>query len=144
MNCAEASVLEAVTECKQTLLCFPVGLLGFEQVKRYVLQADPSEAPFAWLQMAEEPNLSFVVILAGHVMETYHPEVSRDDAEFLGLSTAEDGMLLAIVTLHEDGRATANLKGPLVVNRHTLVAKQVLPANAAAYSSQHPLNIIPT
>jgi flagellar assembly factor FliW len=33
-----------------------------------------------------------------------------------------------------------NLKGPIVVNRHTLVAKQVVPHNAADYSVRHPLS----
>ena len=48
-------------------------------------------------------------------------------------------MLLGIVTIHDDQRATVNLKGPIVVNRHTHVAKQVIIANAAAYSISHPL-----
>jgi flagellar motor component MotA len=37
--------------------------------------------------------------------------------------------------------APHNLKGPVVFNRRTLVGKQVVLANAAAYSIQHPLSV---
>jgi len=47
--------------------------------------------------------------------------------------------LLGIVTIHEAGRATMNLKGPVVINRHTLVGRQVIIANANNYSVTHPL-----
>jgi flagellar assembly factor FliW len=32
-----------------------------------------------------------------------------------------------------------NLKGPIVVNRFTLIGKQVVIANASQYSLQHPI-----
>ena len=38
-------------------------------------------------------------------------------------------------------QATVNLKGPIVLNRRTLVAKQVIPLNAPEYSVAHPLPI---
>ncbi|MEJ0091179.1 MAG: motility-associated protein [Limisphaerales bacterium] len=40
-------------------------------------------------------------------------------------------------------RPTVNLKGPLIINRHTLAGKQVILANANAtdYSVQHPLPV---
>jgi flagellar assembly factor FliW len=43
------------------------------------------------------------------------------------------------VSLRGDGRATINLKGPIVLNRQTLIAKQVIPLNATTYSVAHPL-----
>jgi flagellar assembly factor FliW len=32
-----------------------------------------------------------------------------------------------------------NLKGPVVINRRTLVGKQVIPRNVAGYALHHPL-----
>jgi flagellar assembly factor FliW len=61
------------------------------------------------------------------------------DVDFLKLKQADDALLMCIVTIHDDQRATVNLKGPIVINRHTHVAKQVIIANAAAYSVTHPL-----
>ena len=50
-------------------------------------------------------------------------------------------MLLSIVTIAENQPPTVNLKGPIVLNRHTRTGKQVIIANAAAYSVQHPLPV---
>jgi flagellar assembly factor FliW len=52
--------------------------------------------------------------------------------------------LIGIVTVHDERRATVNLKGPIVINRHTRVAKQVIIANAASYSVTHPLPVAGT
>ena len=41
--------------------------------------------------------------------------------------------------LPANGRATVNLKGPLVINRFSRIARQVIIANSADYSLQHPL-----
>jgi flagellar assembly factor FliW len=48
-------------------------------------------------------------------------------------------LIYAVVTLRGPGRATANLKGPIVVNRSTGVGKQVVLLNAAQYPLQYVL-----
>lgn len=126
----------------QTLTCevrLPMGILGFEQMKHYLLIANPEEAPFRWLQVKDNPSLAFVVIDPFLVVPDYHPDIPQSDVEFLGLDKPEEAALLNIVTLHGSNRATINLKGPVVVNRNTGVGKQVILANAAEYSVQHPL-----
>ena len=49
--------------------------------------------------------------------------------------------MLNIVTLRGKQSATINLKGPIVINRHTLIGKQVILANAADFTLQHPLSL---
>ena len=46
-----------------------------------------------------------------------------------------------IVTIHslQPQHVTVNLVGPIVVNRHTLIGKQVILANFDQYSAQHVL-----
>lgn len=119
----------------------PAGMLGFETAKEYVLLASPEEAPFLWLQMVDGPRLSFLVIEPSYVLEDYQPEISDAEVEFLGLKSSDDAWVLNIVTLHRDGQATVNLKGPILINRHTLTAKQIVPLNAARYAVQH---LLPT
>ncbi|HEY1716971.1 MAG TPA: flagellar assembly protein FliW, partial [Verrucomicrobiae bacterium] len=63
------------------------------------------------------------------------------DVDFLELADATDALLLGIVTIHGQNRATMNLKGPIVINRRTHTGKQVIIANAADYSVQHPLPV---
>ena len=119
----------------------PAGILGFEQFKDYVLLAKPAEMPFAWLSVADSASLAFVVINPFLVMPDYAPDIPEADVEFLGLKEANDALLFSIVTLCGPGRATLNLKGPLVINRHTRVGKQVIIANANNYSVEHPLPV---
>ncbi|WCJ58183.1 flagellar assembly protein FliW [Fontisphaera persica] len=123
------------------VLHFPAGLLGFENLKQYVLLGSPEEAPFLWLQVVDEPNLAFVVVPPAAVVENYTPDLSDEDVEFLGLQSPEDALVLNIVTVRGPTRATVNLKGPLVINRRTLVGKQVIPHNAAEYPVNHPLAV---
>jgi flagellar assembly factor FliW len=116
-----------------------MGLLGFEQFKDYALIAKPDEEPFRWLQVKGDTSLAFVVVDPFMAHPDYHPDIPQQDVEFLELTEPEDAVLFNIVTLHGASNATVNLKGPIVVNRHTGIAKQVIIANASEYSVQHPL-----
>ena len=75
------------------------------------------------------------------VLPAYHPDIPKVDVEFLELTDAKDALLLTIVTINDGAQPTVNLKGPIVINRHTHVGKQVIIANAADYSVQHPLPV---
>jgi len=119
----------------------PFGMLGFERYKNYSLVAEPDQAPFRWLQVEDDPGLAFVVVPPFDVVPGYEPELSDEDVAFLGLEDCSDAWLFNVVTLRSGGRASVNLKGPVVINRHTFLGKQVVLANAANYSLQHPLQI---
>jgi len=119
----------------------PAGILGFEQFKEYQLLANPAELPFAWLRAADSASLAFVVINPFVIMPEYAPDIPDTDVEFLGLKDPNDALLFNIVTLRGQNQATVNLKGPIVINRHTHTGKQVIIANASNYSVEHPLPV---
>ncbi len=123
------------------LIQMPRGLLGFERIKEYLLVANPSEDPFLWLQAPEDSTLAFLAIDPLPILPDYKPEISPEDSEFLGLVTEADTAVLCIVTLRGANAATLNLKGPILLNRRTRVARQVIPVNAAEFSVQHPLPV---
>ena len=134
----EENVLETSADNRLRL---PAGILGFEQFTEYMLLANPAEAPFAWLRVTENVPLAFVVVNPFLVMPDYSPDIPDSDVEFLGLKEANDALLFNIVTIWGPNNATVNLKGPIVINRHTHVGKQVILANASDYSVQHPLPV---
>lgn len=119
----------------------PLGILGFEQIKEFVLISNPGEEPFAWFQVPDNASLAFVVMDPFIAVPEYQPDIPQPDVDFLGLKDAGEALLLAIVTIHGNNRATVNLKGPIVINRRTHVGKQVIIANATEYSVQHPLPV---
>ena len=130
---------EPLNETKDNGIHLPHGLLGFEHLKRYVLLANPDEAPFLWFETHEDKSISFLVVSPYVVMPNYQPELCPEDVAFLGLKSPREAMIFNIVTLRGSQGATVNLKGPIVVNRTNLVGKQVIPVNAANYAVQHPL-----
>jgi flagellar assembly factor FliW len=117
----------------------PMGLLGFEKLKDYLLIANPEEEPFGWLKAKGDTSIAFVVLNPFLIVPDYQPDIPQSDVEFLGLKSVDDAMVLNIVTVHKGGEATMNLKGPLVINRNSGMGKQVVIANGSEYSVQHPL-----
>lgn len=139
MNCIEAdetTQIQARTDCQIEM---PLGLLGFEQFKSYTLLSRKGEEPFLRFRAVENPKLGFIVMSPFLILPTYAPEISGEDTKFLGLQTPEDALLLSIVTVRGPQQATINLKGPIVLNRHTLLAKQAIPINASDLPVTHPL-----
>jgi len=135
-NCIETEPAVPVAASEIRL---PMGLLGFERLKDYLLIANPAEEPFGRLQVKGDTSIAFVVLNPFLIVPDYHPDIPETDVDFLGLHDAKDAIVLNIVTVHKEGHATMNLKGPIVINRHTGVGKQVVIANGADYSVQHPL-----
>lgn len=140
MNTGETDNVKKPAAAK-TLLRFPNGLLGFEGIKQFALVSVEDEQPFSWLQAVEDSTLAFLVIPPFPHFPDYEPDIPAEDAKALGLESPEDALLYNIVTLRSRDTATVNLKGPLVINRRSLEGKQVVLANAAKYSVQHPLPV---
>lgn len=134
-------MLEQMPVRGENVLQLPLGLLGFEQFKRYELLSRPEEAPFLWLQVLDQPDLAFIVVSPTAVAPDYEPQISDEDAEFLDLRTPADALVFNIVTLRGRNNATVNLKGPVLVNRRTLVGKQIIPLNAADLPVCQPISV---
>lgn len=141
MNTLQMMPTEDYIANETNLIALPFGLLGFERVKNYILLTRPEEEPFLRFQMAEEPRHSFVVVPPHFVLADYSPDLSDLDAAFLELDDPSDAFVLNIVTVRGQGQATVNLKGPIVINRRTLIGKQIIPVNAAQYGIKHPLPV---
>src|SRR5687767_13128453 len=131
MNSAELDTEMPFAVASDSVVHLPCGLLGFEPVKRYLLSSVPGEEPFMWFRAQNDPTLSFLVVPPFEVLASYEPDLPAEDVRFLGLEAPEDALLLNIVTLRARGRSTVNLKGPIVINRFSLIGKQVVLANAA-------------
>jgi len=115
------------------------GLLGFGAQKRYVLLEDPEQEPFLWFQSLDDPALAFVLVDPLVFFPDYRVTIPREEITDLELNDATEARILAIVVVSEDpARITANLKGPLVLNPRTRLAKQVVLA-AEEYGTRHPL-----
>ena len=57
MKCSEKTEFELLPVKPENVIEMPMGLLGFEATKKYVLLSNPDEAPFLWLQVLEDTQL---------------------------------------------------------------------------------------
>src|SRR6476660_9386755 len=106
MKCVQTTETEnppAIISCDVRM---PMGILGFEQMKDYLLIANPAEEPFRWLRVKDNLLVAFVVIEPFLIAPDYHPDIPEPDVEFLGLATPADAALLNIVTFLNDTPAT--------------------------------------
>lgn len=123
-------------------LQLPQGLIGFRDYTRFELVFQEDQLPFRWMRLlGPDGELHFVVLEPGPFVPDYEPELFDEDAAFLGLTDPADALLLNIVTVHPgpSSTATINLTGPVVINRRTGLAKQVVLSNHQRYSARHPL-----
>jgi flagellar assembly factor FliW len=119
-------------------LHFPAGLLGFEANEHFRLIRDEDLEPYQWMKGLDDEQ-AFLVIPPGYVVDNYNIEISDEDQALLNLKNPDDAMVLNIATWHPDETVTINLKGPIVYNKDTLQARQVIPLNALDLSLAHPM-----
>ena len=128
-------------------LHFASGLPGFPDARRFVLVRLGDElSPFSVLRSLDGPDdpsgPEFVVTHPGLFFPDYEPEIDDDTAARLELKSADDALLLVIVTVADPVAAsTANLLGPIVVNRHTRAAAQAV-LGSSGYATREAL--VPT
>jgi flagellar assembly factor FliW len=123
-------------------LILPHGIIGFGAYKRAELLYLPDHLPFLWMKLhGATDHIHFIVIEPGGIVPGYEPEIFDDDAEGLDLRTPAEAMVLNIVTLQRQNpvEATANLIGPVIVNRRTRLGRQLVISNYSRYSAHHAL-----
>jgi flagellar assembly factor FliW len=139
MNPATENMNEALTEKYQIHL--PYGLIGLPNLRRFDVAPIAHSWPLLAMRSAEGEKINFVVVEPHTLIGGYEPEISRDDEELLQIESAEEALILNIVTIHslQPQYVTANLVGPVLVNRRTLIGKQTIITNYEKYSTQHTL-----
>ena len=103
---------------------FPFGILGFEHLKYFVL-FDARQHPFYWLQSIDVVEVAFVLINPRLFRPDYELVVDKIDLNEIGIESNDDILDFAIVTIPENtAKMTANLQGPIIINRKTKVGRQ--------------------
>ena len=106
------------------------GLFGLEDVQEYVLLNSSEDSPFYWLQALDIPDIAFLLVDPTLVVKDYKLSVVEGDLDSINLKDNYDYLLFSIVNLNNDpAKTTANLLGPLVINKENHKAKQVISTN---------------
>ena len=98
-------------------ITFPNGLFGFEAFKEYVL-LDSDRPPFYWLQSMDVEHIAFVLMNPFLFRPDYEMNIDNEELLPIGITDPGKALIFSIVTIPGDGNPiTANLQGPLIVNR---------------------------
>lgn len=107
------------------VLAFSDGILGFTELRRFVLLDDPTDDIFAWLQSCDQPAIAFPVLEPELFTESYKVSLAKTDLESLKMTDIGNARLLCIVTIPDDPtQMTANLKAPIVIHIAQRLARQ--------------------
>ena len=114
------------------VICFPKGLLGFSEFRKYCLLEPAEDSAFFWLQSLDDPSLAFVVTDPSFVPDYSVPDPVGADGD-LGLSRLED----AGVRDREQGGPDpdgGNLQGPAGDQHAQSAGEQFVLAEAADHA----------
>jgi flagellar assembly factor FliW len=121
---------------------FPAGLPGFPHAHCFQLAPlGTGETPFLSLRAMDDRTARFVVVSPWTFYPDYEFGLREEEATRLGVSEPRDVLVFCMVTLSDKPQhATVNLLGPIVVNRRTLDAAQVV-VPAIGYGVRTPLAV---
>ena len=109
------------------LITFSEGLLGFSDLRKFVLLDDPHDEIFAWLQSCEKAAIAFPILEPELFTSSYNLKLSKHDLEVLKMASSDRHRIFSIITIPADvTQMTANLKAPVVINVKDRLAKQIV------------------
>lgn len=127
-----------MTTEKISHLHFKHGLPGFPDSKDFTLSPwGEGGTPFSVMASLDEAHVRFVVVPPDVFFPGYVIDIDDNDARTIDLQSADDALLVVILTLKDKPEnATANLLGPIVINTRNYQAMQVA---VPGHSPQTPL-----
>jgi len=102
------------------------GFFGFEEYHKFVM-FDANLEPFVWIECFEKGGPSFLVIDPFIFRPDYEIEIEEEVAAELEIESPTDVLIYALVTISDNDKPmTANLQGPLIINKKNKKARQVV------------------
>lgn len=110
------------------IFLFANGLLGFEELKKFILISDEQTEPFKWLISVDEPSIGFPILSPFYIDFDYNIGKELD---------LENNVLFVVVTLQDENKnISANLKAPIILNLQEMTGEQLL-IPFEKYSTSH-------
>ena len=121
----------------EDIIELPKGLIGFTDLKQFVLLDHDKESPFKWLQSLDDGDIAFIIMNPLLIRRDYAVSVTEAEVSELSFEAEEDAVITVILTLPADAKQmTANFKAPLIFNLKNRKGKQVILENQE-YGTRH-------
>ncbi|MFZ0337758.1 MAG: flagellar assembly protein FliW, partial [Terracidiphilus sp.] len=155
MPSVETKYFGTLPYVEESVFDFPQGLPAFEEEKTFVLieappgekaqGGEPESTPLVFLQSLTRAGLCFLAFPILAVDKDYQLAVAPEDLEDLDLDAGlqpalgSEVLVLALISLHDELLATANLMAPIVLNRKPRRGLQAIRRDSR-YSHEHPVS----
>ncbi len=113
---------------ESSIINFVSPIIGFEQIKHYVIVKLSQNDKFSWLQSVDNDSVTFPITVPQAFDIDYTFEIDDNNQKLLNLNDANDLLTFNIVTipLNRPEDATINLLAPIVVNIKENIGAQLI------------------
>ncbi len=103
---------------ESSIINFVSPIIGFEQIKQYVIVKLSQNDKFSWLQSVDNESVTFPITVPQAFDIDYTFEIDDNNQKLLNLNDTNDLLTFNIVTipLNRPEDATINLLAPIIVN----------------------------
>ena len=108
------------------VLHFPAGLVGFPNLRDFVVMPNKKEGPLFWIQSVDDPDIAFVLTDPTNFFLDYRVVPDENEKEWLKITEDKDCYVLTVVTVPPDQKITINLAAPILFSPKTNRAIQVI------------------
>lgn len=126
-------VFGEVDVAEEKLLTFDNGIIGLENMKRFVLLYDSEKGEgdtITWLQSLDDADFAMPVINPYIVKQDYNPVVEDEMMVSLGELNPEDLMVFTTIKVPADiTQMTVNFKAPIIIHAKTRKGCQIIAEN---------------
>jgi flagellar assembly factor FliW len=123
---------------EENLLTFPEGLIGFENLRKFVVMPNEKEGPLFWIQSVEDPNVAFILTDPTNFFLDFRVVPDQRERVKLELEETDECFVLTVVTVPPDRKITFNLAAPILFAPKSNRALQVI-LEGTKYQSRTPL-----
>lgn len=125
---------------EQDVVRFADGIPAFEDEHEFVVLPYEEGTPYMFLQSMATPELAFLMTDPFIFFPDYSFELDDENMEKLAINSMDDVLVCTLISVPRSGVAdmTTNLLAPVVINRHTMQARQIV-LEKTQYTTKHRL-----
>lgn len=125
---------------EQDVVRFADGIPAFEDEHEFVVLPYEEGTPYMFLQSMTTPELAFLMTDPFVFFPDYSFELDDENLEKLAINSMDDVLVCTLISVPRSGVAdmTTNLLAPVVINRHTMQARQIV-LEKTQYTTKHRL-----
>lgn len=125
---------------EERIFNFALPIIGFDELRKFVILDLNKDNFFKWLQSVEDPALAFPVVSVFSLNVDYSIDLPDNVVDILKIKNVESLLVMNIASIPQDNPqgTTINLLAPIVFNLDEQLAGQVI-LSGSGYDISFPL-----